>query len=66
MCIDLRSSAMITHYRNQLILWDSLRKTSFGITIGVLGVFLLSKSNTDLLKYIYSSLDNYCGIDDLL
>tara|TARA_A100001035_G_C27673695_1_gene449603 strand:+ start:16 stop:795 length:780 start_codon:yes stop_codon:yes gene_type:complete len=51
------SSAMITHYRNQLILWDSLRKTSFGITIGVfLGVFLLSKSNTDLLKYIYSSL----------
>ena len=57
-CVLISSlSAMVKHGKNQLILWDTFKKTSFGIIIGVfLGIFLLGNSNTILLKYIYSLL----------
>ena len=57
-CVFISSlSAMITHNKNNLILWDAFSKTSLGISVGVLvGIFLLSNSATESLKNLYSFL----------
>ena len=57
-CVFISSlSAMITHNKNNLILWDAFNKTSLGISVGVLvGIFLLSNSATESLKNLYSFL----------
>ena len=56
-CVFISSlSAMITHNKNNLILWDAFNKTSLGISVGVLvGIFLLSNSATESLKTVNES-----------